>query len=201
MKSKSTFIGISRLELSQHKYRSGALYLSAMVGKREIVSIDCRFFMERGVEVCPTKSGIRIYGDGFDSLRDLICTTAKDVSTCLLSNGTTRRLIARRCDDRYGKGIDFRYFRSSDSFTGWERRGIRLQDGDFEHLAQEIRESGLLDGNLPQGQDLFCGKKMSLLRRETTRRSRGREHLFKVDSPTEPWTPVGQALAEFLRDE
>jgi hypothetical protein len=151
-------VGIGRLQLSQRRFRNGALYVSAIVNGAKIDAIDCRFFHEEGATLTPTRKGFRVHSLEVDQLGNLLRMQPDRITEQTLWAGANRKLIARRCDDEYGKGIDFRYHKTSETYEGWEQRGVRLKDDDFMRLARLLRDSGLLKLELPKIQDLFSGK-------------------------------------------
>lgn len=187
--------------LGQRRFRNGALYLSISVRKGLVDAIDCRYFVERNNTLAPTKSGFRVHRGGFGAFGELVHLPPEKVTVRILGCSSTRELIARRCDDVYGKGIDFRYYRSSDSYKGWEKRGIRLGDEDFVCLAEILRDFGVLSGAVPTDSNLFSGKVVaSSEKRGSARSTAGRDRSSKASLP-DTWTPVGLALNKFLSED
>lgn len=192
-----------RMELQQKRFRKGALYVSAIVSDKSVVSIDCRYFVEEGNEVRATKFGIRVHCQHFEAFRKVLDSNPTEVEQHKLGSWQTRKLMARRCDDRYGKGIDFRYYRFGDGYEGWERRGIRLTDDDFNRFGRLVLRTGLLDCRLPTDCSLSHERRIvnSDARSDKLTRSgqlRGRQTPTQVDEGPDAGTLVRQALTEFL---
>ncbi len=143
-------VGIGRLQLSQRRFRNGALYVSAIVDDAAITAIDCRFFVEESAVLRPTRKGFRVQRSEVPLLERLLATPCDRITEQTLWSRSNRKLTARRCDDEYGKGVDFRYYKTSKEYEGWEQRGIRFKDSDFVRLTCLLRESGLLKLILPK---------------------------------------------------
>jgi hypothetical protein len=78
-------------------------------------------------------------------LEKLLKSSCDDIGEQVIWERSNRKLIVRRCDDRYGKGVDVRYYKNSPEYKGWEQRGIRFKDEDFISLGNLLRASRLLE--------------------------------------------------------
>src|SRR4051812_17289498 len=123
-------VGIARLKLAQGRFGGGALYISAIYSAAEFVALDVRFFAEKDKLITPTPTGFRVPVAHLDSLAQLAQREPKQVGELTLWAGKKRKLVARRCDDKYGAGVDIRYYKTSAEYEGWEKRGIRLVEDD-----------------------------------------------------------------------
>lgn len=164
-------IGLYRIELSQRRFRSGALYVSGIYIGDELDAIDIRYFVEEGNQLIPTRQGFRIHADNLPALRTALHTRELDLKEHELWRGATRKLIARYCNDEYGIGVDIRYFSDSTRYRGWEPKGVRLQLEDYSTLRATLLGSGVADGRINAKADLFSGKE--IVGRNANSRSRG----------------------------
>lgn len=196
-------VGVARLTLKQKRFGDGALYVSAILRGGELTAIDFRFFVEKEKVVTPTPKGFRIHRQDIEVLRELFRRVPENVGELTLWSSGMRSLIARRCDDEYGTGIDIRHFKISKDYKGWEKRGIRLIDEDFVRLGEEVKSTGLLELVTRPSGDLFEGKQFS------ERRDRGKVVVGQKDGSqtsdaqarsSKTWTPVSAALEQFLSE-
>ena len=153
-------IGLYRIELSQRRFRSGALYVSGIYTGGELDAIDVRYFVEEGNQLIPTRQGFRIHADNLPALRKALHTQEIDLKEHELWRGATRKLIARYCNDEYGTGVDIRYFSDSTRYRGWEPKGVRLRLEDYSTLRATLLGSGVADGRISTKADLFSGKEI-----------------------------------------
>jgi len=136
-------------------------------------------------------------------LRELFRREPANVGELTLWSSGMRSLIARRCDDEYGTGIDIRHFKISADYKGWEKRGIRLIDEDFAKLSQQIKSTGLLNLDIRLISDLFEGKQFSERGGRGRTRSRQKDGSQAGDAQarsSKTWTPVSAALEQFLAE-
>ena len=153
-------VGLYRIALSQRRFRSGALYVSGIYIGDELDAIDIRYFVEEENKLIPTRQGFRIHADNLPALRTALHTQAVDLGEHRLWRGTTRKLIARYCNDEYGIGVDIRYFSDSTRYRGWEPKGVRLQLDDYSTLRATLLGSGVADGRVSAKANLFSGKEI-----------------------------------------
>jgi hypothetical protein len=186
-----TTVGLARIKLTQRRFANGALYVAAVLEDSELCAIDIRFYAELDTVIAPTRSGFRVYRANIGALGELFERQPRNVGHFTLWSSGSRSLVARSCADEYGVGVDVRYFKISDTYEGWEKRGIRLRDEDFLRLGCAVTEAGLLGGMGRSRIDLFAGKCFS-----TNRRS-NRGQLGKVDAVLSK-VDVNDALAAFL---
>jgi hypothetical protein len=199
MRSDIRVKGLLRLQLSQKRFRNGALYVSAITNGSKVDAFDCRFFVEDGSILTPTRKGFRVRASELEALRKLFETKLGAIEEQTLWTGPHRKLVARRCDDEYGKGIDVRYFKMSEKYEGWEQRGIRLKDEDFLKLAGMVRETQLLNLESASLPDIFLGKSIEAATKPPSSRVGA---VNVTDSARQPsWSPVGEALSLFLAEE
>src|SRR5688572_16146830 len=128
-------VGVARLKLAQGRFANGALYISAIFSGLEFVAADVRFFAETENLITPTPAGFRVQVADFTHLADLVMREPDSVGELTLWCRGNRKLVARRCNDKYGIGVDIRHYKVSPNYDGWERRGIRLVDQDFSKVA------------------------------------------------------------------
>ena len=149
-------IGLYRCVLTQSRYKGGAFYLSAIIANGELTAIDGRFVLEDGEDLTPTKNGFRIPVEKIDSLRQAISLDLREVADTVILKNNTLRLHVRYINDKYGEGIDFRKYKTTEKYTGWDRSGIRMKLED----AQKIRKwlDGLDPATVLSNPDLFAGK-------------------------------------------
>lgn len=102
----------------------------------------------------------------------------------------------RYCDDQYGRAIDFRYFKSTPKYTGWEKRGIRLQLDDYEKLRLAIIGSNVLTHRDIPKIDILAGKEInSLPLHASTTRTSPTEHSRNANL-----NDVNSALRAFIEE-
>jgi hypothetical protein len=198
IQSQRRVVGVARLKLKQGRFGNGALYVSALLDAGELFALDVRFFVEKDKVVTPTPTGFRVPVADLDTVARLVERAPDQVGELVLWSRQKRKLVARRCEGKYGVGVDIRHYKSSAEYEGWEKRGIRLVDEDFSKLMAIIRRSGLLTKKFKPPKDLFEGWELAGSRdaHGVPRRGGPREKA----GPTVAWsTPVALALEEFLR--
>jgi hypothetical protein len=186
-------IGVTRLALSQKRFGKGGFYVSAILNDSDLEAIDCRYFVEDGAGIVPTRSGFRVHSSEFETFKEVLSTLPSQIHEHPIWESTSRKLIVRRCADEFGLGVDFRYFKTSKNYTGWEKRGIRLND--YVHLSKEVLNSGLLEHQVPS-LDLF--KEKNIL--TSNERHAVSSNKVITHEPT-TWSPVNAALNAFLNEE
>jgi hypothetical protein len=199
--ASSQVTGLFRIPLGQRRFRSGALYIAGIHTRGDLEAIDVRYFVEEGNQLIPTRQGFRIHADNLSRFRNVLRTPEGDLEQAELWRGAARRLIARYCDDKYGTGVDIRYFSDSSRYTGWEPRGIRLQLEDFSKLRATLLDSGIVDGRISAETDLFSGKEImgrTSRGRESDERSKGSVNQQKTG--TQVMSTINEALKAYIDD-
>jgi len=194
-------VGIGRLQLSQKRFRDGALYVSALMRAGNPFAFDFRFFVEDERGLIPTKSGFRVPAVNIAVLKKLFGHPPEKVVETTLSKTKDRTLIARRVNDNYGVGIDIRYRNQSARYDGWEKRGLRLVDDDFAELAKFLNGAGVFARDYqPQG-DVFNGKRWVTEEQVHNVAGKAQPQIRAARRPIKSdWTPVGCALETFLSE-
>jgi len=152
-------IGLEKITLQSKPYANGNLYISAIFEKNKINSIDIRFYLEENNSIMPTKHGIRIPFDKIDTFistfkinKDLL-----DEYVCWKKNKDS--LIFRVLNNENNNyDVDIRFYRDSDNFKGWLKKGLRLTSLDYSLLGSKIRQ---IDFNASHTADnLFANKSL-----------------------------------------
>ncbi|WP_427500891.1 hypothetical protein ACQE3E_17665 [Methylomonas sp. MED-D] len=128
---KTETIGVAKFKLSQKKYENGSFYISKIYEEDICASIDARYFIETSSTLTPTKYGFRIPADYIDHFLEIINDNVCDLNDKVCAFIGDRRILIGYRADRFGEGVDIRYFRESPEYTGWEKSGIRLLLNDF----------------------------------------------------------------------
>jgi len=135
----SEFIGLASLPLSQKRYKKGSLFISLVQVAEKVIAYDIRYFYEDTNCVYPTKYGFRIPADCVDKFTDALeMAPISDLKKTVIVGGSGRTLLANYCNDKYGEGIDVRYYLETPKYSGWDRRGIRFVISDWIQLKHEF---------------------------------------------------------------
>ena len=145
-------------KLTQKRYKDGLFIVSQIMDGDKVVALDARYYLEKEAGFIPTRQGFRVYSDMFDGLIALLRCNPQDVNLAVLRKVKHRTLLCSYCDDKYGKGIDFRYHKHTSEFEGRERRGIRLALSDFDRLRSSLTDNETWRTKLEGAPDLFSTK-------------------------------------------
>jgi len=191
-------IGVNCIKLVQRRFSDGSLYLCAICLDGELVAIDVRYFTEDGNSLIPTRQGFRVHKGEFNDFLKLLSKDVIDIEEVVLWETGSKKLVMRYCDDQFGTAIDFRYYKTSEKYTGWERRGIRLQLEDYKKLQMAIVSSNLLSHWVLPKTDLLIGKEISSARSES--RVIGSAITNKDKSVKPNLSDVNVALRSFIEE-
>lgn len=129
-----------QISLTQKKFRDGALIVSGMRKNEEYVAIDVRFYLEKEDGWLPTKTGFWVAKENWRALKKVLSRSPETIGEVICWRSKTRKFIVRYIPN-YGGGIDFRYFQESATYTGWEKKGIRIAQKDFNKVKKIIQAS------------------------------------------------------------
>jgi len=149
-------IGLIKFKLSQRRYEGGEFYISAIRSAGELKALDGRFILQNGNALTPTKNGFRIPLEKLSGLNHILAGDHREIGDQLLFENKSFRFHVRYVNDKYGEGIDFRKFKTTDKYTGWDRSGIRMKLEDVTELRDSLRK--LNPDEICAVQDLFAGK-------------------------------------------
>jgi hypothetical protein len=133
-------VGLRKFKLSQSQYKGGAFYFSAIQDGDQIRALDGRFFIEDGGELKPTKKGFRIPIDQVDGFKKALCGDLRGLSEAVLFKYKSFRFHIRYVNDKYGEGIDFRKYATTDLYTGWDKAGIRIKIEDVVAMREWLTD-------------------------------------------------------------
>jgi hypothetical protein len=136
-----SLIAFAHWKLEQKRYKDGFFILSQLADNGRVAALDARYYVDETSGFVPTRQGFRIYPDMFDEVIRLLRGNPCDVSLFVLRKAKQRTLFCSFCDDKYGTGMDFRYYKHTPEFEGPEKRGIRLTLKDFERFKSALTES------------------------------------------------------------
>tara|TARA_Y100000588_G_scaffold390649_1_gene496768 strand:+ start:1105 stop:1704 length:600 start_codon:yes stop_codon:yes gene_type:complete len=161
------FKAAKRVPLTKRSFAKGALYVSVESTLMGVDLMDIRYWMEDGANLMPTPKGFRITADQFSKWTRLLNVGATQLREESFKMSKARELRVRFVnDDKYGTGVDVRYYAKSDRYTGWERKGIRFSLTDWETFRKELLM--VLDdpNKLDAASDLFEGKEIVVKERK-----------------------------------
>jgi hypothetical protein len=134
---ENNIFGFDRIKLSQSKFKNGNVYLSILLKNLEIEYLDIRFFIQKENYLSPTKQGFRIPSLNLEEFYTIIQQDPKEIGECEIYSTGSRSLRFSYSSD-YGDGINFRYFKDDENYSGWEKRGIRVLIKDFDSLKAKL---------------------------------------------------------------
>lgn len=149
-------IGLYRFKLAQKRYKDGAFYWSAILDGQQARAFDGRFMLEEGAKLTPTKNGFRIPSEKLADLKKALGGDLRDLEDILIVVNKSFQLHLRYLNDKYGEGIDFRKFRTTDKYHGWDKSGIRMQLEDVATLQDWL--SDFHPDEIDPSKDLFAGR-------------------------------------------
>lgn len=124
-------VGWLSMPLTQRRYANGKLFVLGIIINNKLDSLDVRFFAEDNDILIPTMKGFRVRNTNFKQLFEALKQNPRDIGDRVLWQGHNRSLHVRHLSDRYGSGIDFRYYSETEKYTGWEPRGVRFSITDY----------------------------------------------------------------------
>ena len=149
-------VGLYSFKLTQKRYQEGAFYLSVILDRGLAKALDGRFYVEEGHELAPTKNGFRIPIEKLEDFRKVLSGDLRSLDDAVLIKNKSFHFHVRYLNDKYGEAIDFRKYKTSDKYTGWDRSGIRMK------LEDVLTMRDLLASFDPQAIDpagnIFAGK-------------------------------------------
>lgn len=149
-------IGLFRINLSQKRFKRGAFYLSAIMRDAEFVALDGRFYIENSKGLQPTRSGFRVPSEQVEHFKDVFQKDLREIGDIVLFDNNAFRFHVRYVNDKYGEGIDFRKYRTTKKYTGWDRAGLRMKLEDVKAMADWL--NGFRANELSQLSGIFSSK-------------------------------------------
>jgi len=182
--------GCHRLKLSQQRFSKGRLYISLIEESNTIESLDVRY---KGT---PTRTGFRVSKESFPHFLKILKLAPQDIGNRVLwrNNDNTRSLRVRFCDDNYGKGVDFRYFKDTPQYTGWEKRGIRITLENYDELKNSIFRLEMDKGVIPKVPNLFDN--LQIVTDDKATKGRREKKKVNKEIPTDAF--VNSEIVDFL---
>jgi hypothetical protein len=156
--SYDSIVGAFAIRLAQKRFSGGRFYVAQILQEGIIAALDCRFYIEEGSSLVPTRKGFRIHHGEFPYFEAILRQPANRLVEQVIWKTSKRALTCRYCDDKYGQGVDFRYFIESENYTGAEKRGLRLATQDFRQISVAILSECLLQRVLKESENIFQGK-------------------------------------------
>ncbi len=138
MTHSNDFIVVEQMPLSQKRYQNGLLYISVPFNNNEIIGLDVRYFVHDNSDIIPTRSGFRIPVSSLHAFKKILKKKIESIDSTVCTYFSDRQLKACYRSDDYGEGVDIRYYKVSDEYTGWERRGLRFQVDDFKEFRERV---------------------------------------------------------------
>lgn len=191
------------LKLDQRRYRDGKLFVSVVLRSGEAEAIDVRYFVEDGNIVRPTRQGFRIPIELYGVFLSLMQTCQRERAQLTLWEKEDRSFRLSYCNDEYGEGVNFRYFRSSAKYSGPEKRGIRLTLANFGSLRDALEHFDIVAEVRSGRASLFAGRVITPFAAASQAVARDRNRLAR-DSPAASSLESGfihEAIARFLEDD
>lgn len=180
----SDVVGLASMRLSQSRYKKGQLYVSIVLKAAKIVAYDVRFFVEDGGCLYPTRSGFRVPVDRMEEFRRVLgIGDHEKIVRVPIADMEGRALLVNYCNDKYGEGMDVRYYVETKRYTGWDKRGVRFVLDDWRALGQII--AGIGEGMLNSGEtNLFKGRPIKKFERSRsgTRTTGGAKNRSEQDT-------------------
>ena len=185
--------GLVAFRLKKRRYSEGHLYLSAVIYGNRIKALDIRYFIEEDNLITPTQNGFRVSMENISKLMAVLNRNPGDIVDEVISENRKRRLVVNFKDDKYGQGVDFRYYQTTDEYTGWQKKGIRMTLEDFKKLGGIVRNLKLDYSSVLAIGDLFENK---IIRQKKADSTTG----YKDKSePRADGAFVNDALDDFLK--
>jgi hypothetical protein len=127
-----------RMRLSQKGLARAELVVWPMRRQDGEAFVDIRlwFSQENAEQWMPTKKGVRVPAERVQGLRKLLGAKSGEL---ILSETAMRELRGRWIEDNSGRAFDLRYFVKTDSYTGWDKRGVRVRLVDCGELLTHLR--------------------------------------------------------------
>ena len=149
-------IGLHKFKLTQKRYKDGAFYLSVVLDGEQVKALDGRFFVEEGNELTPTKNGFRIPIEKLDAFGKALSGDLREIDDTVLFENKSFRFHIRYLNDKYGEGIDFRKYKTTDKYTGWDRSGVRMKLEDVVSMRNRLNDFDHRE--VASSNNLFSGK-------------------------------------------
>lgn len=152
-------IAVSRFKLEQRRYKNGSFFVSVTIDDGNLIALDGRYFVEEGESLIPTKNGFRIPAAHLEQFKKTLSHDPKEIGDMELFESQAFKFFVRYVDDKYGRGVDFRKYRTGEKYTGWDRAGIRMTLPDSMKLADYLKSTDFT--NIDTSKNLFLGKEIS----------------------------------------
>lgn len=126
-----------RMRLAQKGLKNAELVIWAMsrTSGERFVDIRLWFSTEIAGQWMPSKKGVRVPADKLRALRKLLDSHTGEL---ILSETAVRELRGRWIEDDSGRAFDLRYFVKTASYTGWDKRGVRVREQDCPELLTNL---------------------------------------------------------------
>lgn len=134
---KLEVLQLGHMPLSQKRFKDGELIISGIKDDKHFIAIDVRFYLLKEDGWLPTKTGFWVAKENWKALQELLSKPMESIGETVCWKNDTRKFIVRYTPD-YGGGVDFRYFSETKKYTGWEKKGIRVAQKDFNRAKELI---------------------------------------------------------------
>lgn len=126
-----------RMRLAQKGLRNAELVIWAMSKQNGERFLDIRLWFSKEVagQWMPSKKGVRVPVDELPVLQKLLDSKSGE---SLLSHTASRELHGRWMEDISGRAFDLRYFIRTSSYTGWDKRGVRIREEDCQLMRTHL---------------------------------------------------------------
>lgn len=126
-----------RMCLAQKGLKKAELVIWAMSKQSGERFVDIRLWFSGEIagQWMPSKKGVRVPADKLPALRKLLDSQTGEL---ILSETAVRELRGRWIEDDSGRAFDLRYFVKTASYTGWDKRGVRVREQDCPTLGQHL---------------------------------------------------------------
>ena len=149
-------IGLYSFKLTQKRYQEGAFYLSVILVGEQAKALDGRFYVEEGNELTPTKNGFRIPLEILEDFKKVLAGDLRAIDDRVLIKNKSFHFHVRYLNDKYGEAIDFRKYKTTNKYTGWDRSGIRMKLEDVVTIRDWL--AGFDSQAIDPADNIFVGK-------------------------------------------
>lgn len=196
---ETSLIGLSAFKPRQKKFQDGRVFLSVLAEGDKVLALDVRFFREDGNKLTPTRNGFRIPSQSIGSAGGVFKKKLQEIDD-VIHVTTKREIHARFVDDKYGQAVDIRYYKKTDDYTGWEKRGLRLRSEDFEEFVRLLEEAELVNGCWRQQNNLFQDREIVDPKKFGSKEQAREPRAISSSRPSALITSVSAYINEALQD-
>lgn len=152
----TTQIGLYSFKLTQKRYQEGTFYLSVILVREQAKALDGRFYIEEGRELAPTKNGFRLPLEILEDFKNVLAGDLRAIDDTVLVENKSFHFHVRYLNDKYGEAIDFRKYKTTEKYTGWDRSGIRMKLEDVVTMRDWL--TGFDPQEIDPADNLFADK-------------------------------------------